>query len=243
MRFIVIAALAGLGASAAMAADSSKAMLPPAPILEDESGIETWYLRGDVGAASHKRPEADFTAAPFSGGFIDERIGHSTVAGFGVGYRFGPSLRADLTLDHRFNARLKGAAATPAGSLLDRGLFQSSALMVNGYLDIGTFMDVTPYVGAGVGVSWNVLSDHTRASYEPATGETSWNRIAGGSEYSFAWALMAGVGYQLSSAFTLDLGYRYVSLGDVKTRASGAGVDVASIGAHEMRIGVRYAFD
>ncbi|MPR12014.1 porin family protein [Microvirga tunisiensis] len=58
-------------------------------------------------------------------------------------------------------------------------------------------------------------------------------------------ALMAGVGYQLSSNFTLDLGYRYVSLGDVKTRSydSGTGVDVESIGAHEVRLGVRYSFN
>jgi opacity protein-like surface antigen len=250
MRFITMAVLAGLGASAAMAADSSKAVLPPAPVLEDEGGIETWYLRGDVGYVHHRRPEADFTALPFSGGFIDERIGRSTVAGLGVaglgiGYRFGPNLRADVTLDHRFDARFKGVAATPAGLLLDRGLFQSSALMANGYLDLGTFMDATPYIGAGVGVAWNVLSDHARASYDPATGEASRNRIAGGGDHSLAWALMAGVGYQLSSGFTFDLGYRYVSLGDVKTRAygAGAGVDVASIGAHEMRVGVRYAFE
>jgi opacity protein-like surface antigen len=54
---------------------------------------------------------------------------------------------------------------------------------------------------------------------------------------------MAGVGYQFSSAFTLDLGYRYVSLGDVKTRRHGAGVEMAAGGAHEMRVGVRYAFE
>jgi opacity protein-like surface antigen len=56
---------------------------------------------------------------------------------------------------------------------------------------------------------------------------------------------MAGVGYQLSSNFTLDLGYRYVSLGDVKTRTydNGTGVDVESIGAHEVRLGVRYSFN
>jgi hypothetical protein len=34
-----------------------------------------------------------------------------------------------------------------------------------------------------------------------------------------------------------------VSLGDVKTRRDGAGVDMAAIGAHEMRVGVRYAFE
>jgi opacity protein-like surface antigen len=242
MRFITMAVLAGLGASAAMAADSSKGLLPPAPILEDESSIESWYLRGDVGAVHHKRPEADFTASPFSGTFIDERIGRSTVAGLGIGYRFGPNFRVDVTFDHRFNARFRGVAATPAGALLNRGLFQSSALMANGYLELETFMDVTPYLGAGVGLGRNVLSDHARVSANPATGET-WTRVTGGAEYSFAWALMAGVGYQLSSACTLDLGYRYVSLGDVKTRRDGAGVDVAAIGAHEMRVGIRYAFE
>jgi opacity protein-like surface antigen len=241
MRFITIAVLAGMGASAAMAADSSRALLPPAPILEDESSIETWYLRGDVGAVHDRHPEADLIASPFSG-FIDRRIGHRAVAGFGIGYRFGPNFRADVTFDHRLNARFRGAAVTPAGPLLDRGLFQSTALMANGYLELGTFMDVTPYLGAGVGLGRNVLSDHSRVSANPATGET-WTRVTGGAEYSFAWALMAGVGYQLSSAFTLDLGYRYVSLGDVKTRRDGAGVDVAAIGAHEMRVGIRYAFE
>jgi len=242
MRFITMAVLAGLGASAAVAADSSRALLPPAPILEDESSLEAWYLRGDVGAVRDRRPEADFIASPFSGGFMDERIGRSATAGFGVGYRFGPSFRADLTFDHRFEARFRGSAATPAGALLDRGLFQSSTLMANGYLDLGTFMDVTPYMGAGLGVARNVLSDHARLSAAPATGQT-WTRLAGGSDYGFAWALMAGVGYQFSSAFTLDFGYRYVTLGDVKTRRHGAGVDMAASGAHEMRVGVRYAFE
>lgn len=242
MRFLMIAFLAGLGASAAIAADSSRALLPPAPILEDEGSLEAWYLRGDVGAVHYRSPEADFIASPFSGNFMDERIGRSATAGFGVGYRFGPSFRADLTFDHRFGARFRGSAATPAGALLDRGLFQSSTLMANGYLDIGTFMDVTPYVGGGLGVARNVLSDHARLSAAPVVGET-WTRVAGGADYRFAWALMAGVGYQFSSAFTLDLGYRYVSLGDVKTRRVGAGVDMAAIEAHEMRVGVRYAFE
>lgn len=242
MRFLTIALLAGLGASAAMAADSSRALLPPAPILEDEGSLEAWYLRGDVGAVDYRRPEADFIASPFSGSFMDERIGRSATAGLGVGYRFGPGFRADLTFDHRFGARFRGSAATPAGALLDRGRFQSSTLMANAYLDLGTFMDVTPYFGAGLGVARNVLSDQARLSAAPAAGE-AWTRVSGASDYSFAWALMAGIGYQFSSAFTLDLGYRYVSLGDVKTRQGGAGVDLAAIGAHEMRVGLRYAFE
>jgi opacity protein-like surface antigen len=46
----------------------------------------------------------------------------------------------------------------------------------------------------------------------------------------------------MSSNFTLDLGYRYVSHGDIKTRGYdvGSGTNVESIGRHEVRLGVRY---
>lgn len=240
MRFITIAVLAGLGASAAMAADSSKAILPPAPILEDESSIETWYLRGDVGYVHHKRPEADFTGLPFSGGLVREGIGNSAVAGLGIGYRFGPNLRADVTLDHRFNARFKGVAATSSAILQDRGWFQSSNLMLNGYVDLDPILGFALYLGAGAGVSHGILTGHVQGSTDPPTGDASWTRLAGNKRFDFAWALMAGVGYELSSGFSLDLGYRYVGLGGVKARY---GADLASIGAHEVRMGVRYAFD
>jgi len=240
MRILTIAALAALAAPAALAADSARVVLPPAPVLEDSP--ETWYLRGEVGYVHHRRPDAGFTAAPFSGGLIHEGIGGSALAGIGFGYRFGPNLRADVTFDHRFGARFQGAAVTPAASLLDRGRFQSSALMLNGYVDIDAFMSFAPYRGAGVGVARGVLSDHARAVFDLTTGAATWSRIAG-ADYDLAWALMAGVGYQLSSGYTLDLGYRHVSLGDARTQRSGAGLDVESIGAHEMRIGIRYAFE
>jgi opacity protein-like surface antigen len=247
MSFIKIAVLAGvasMAASATMAADPSHRLLPPVPVIADTT--ETWYLRGDVGYVDHKRPEADFAAAPSSGNLVREGLGDTAVVGFGIGYRFSPLFRADVTLDHRFNTRFKGVATAPdfaTGSMLDKGRFQSSTLMLNGYVDLGTYRGLTPYVGAGVGVAQNVISNYTRTAYDDLTGLTSKERLAGDNDYSLAWALMAGVGYKLSSNFMLDLGYRYVSLGDVKTRyyGGGAGADVESIGAHEVRLGVRYA--
>lgn len=124
-------------------------------------------------------------------------------------------------------------------------MFESSTFMVNGYLDFKSMMGLTPYVGAGIGVAHNVLSKHVLTTFNPDTGLETTERFAGGDNFSFAWALMAGVGYQMSSNFTLDLGYRYVSLGDVKTRSydTGTGLDLESLGAHEMRFGVRYNFN
>jgi len=139
--------------------------------------------------------------------------------------------------------------------VFDKGRLQSSTAMLNVYADLGTYHGFTPYVGAGIGVARNVLGRYTRIvateeAIDPDTGETIpggtvSTRLAGASDYTFAWALMAGLGYELSDSFTLDLGYRYISLGDVKTRGygDGAGAEVESIGAHEIRIGLRYAFE
>ncbi|MCG7394806.1 porin family protein [Microvirga sp. ACRRW] len=243
IRIAVLAGLAGMTASAATAADLPRRVLPPVPVLDT---TETWYLRGDVGYTHHKRPEADFTAATLAGNMARESIGDTAVAGIGIGYRFSPLLRADVTLDHRFNTRFKGLPSgdgIATGSVFDKGRFQSSTLMINAYADLGTYNGFTPYVGAGVGVARNMIAHYVRTT-DTFTGVTAQEHLAGGDDYAFAWALMTGVGYKLSDSFTIDLGYRYVSLGDLKTRgyASGAGTDVESIGSHEVRLGVRYAF-
>lgn len=249
MKSIKVAVLTGLftaSASAAMAADlSSRSVFSPAPAFRaSRNTTETWYLRGDIGYVAPKRPEADFSAGPLSGDFIRESLDNSARVGAGIGYRFHPNVRMDLTVDY-FNSRFKGVAPTPTfavASIADKGLFQSTAVLVNGYLDLPTVAGITPYIGAGLGMTHNVFSDYTRTTYDAVAGTETWQRLAGSDDNRFAWALMAGLGYKLSSNFALDLGYRYLSLGDIKTRAFdlGAGTDIESIGTHEVRLGVRY---
>lgn len=245
IKLAVLAGLAGITASAAIAADLPEDRLPPAPILDT---TETWYLRGDVGYIHYKRPEADF-AAGLEGSMSREGFGDSAVLGVGIGYRFSESFRTDVAVDHRFATRFNGLPADgrlAAGSVLDKGRFQSSTAMLNAYVDLGTYSGFTPYLGAGIGVARTVLGNYNRTMVgDVAPGGTTRTRLPGGETYSLAWALMAGVGYQLSDTFTLDLGYRYVNLGDVKTRgyALAGGADVESIGSHEVRLGLRYAFE
>ncbi len=241
IKTAILAGLAGLTASAATAADlPRRILLPRAPVLDT---TENWYLRGDVGYTHYKRPEADFALAALEGSMAREGFRDSAVIGAGIGYRFSPLLRADVTLDHRFRAHFKGLPSDvgiATGSVVDRGRFQSSTLMLNAYADLGTYKGLTPYLGAGIGFARNTLDHYTRTDAVLGTVE----HLTGEDDYDLAWALMAGVGYKLSNDFTLDLGYRYVSLGDVKTGGydEGAGADVESIGSHEVRLGVRYAF-
>src|SRR6202034_2094537 len=45
--------------------------------------------------------------------------------------------------------------------------------------------------------------------------QQNWNRSFSSTTYSFAWALSAGLGFQLTPSATLDLGYRYLNSGAI----------------------------
>lgn len=119
----------------------------------------------------------------------------------------------------------------------------STTLMVNLYKDLGNYGGLIPYVGAGVGVAYNKMDD---VSF---TGNPALiNRIEGDEDLSFAWSLMAGVGYQLSPRTTLDIGYRYLNLGDIESehidsaRHYNPKVKFDDLDVHEIKVGLRYQF-
>jgi opacity protein-like surface antigen len=234
-KLLVLAGLAVCGAgTSALAADIPRRILPPAPAVPV---AETWYLRGDIGYAHHHGPSARGSYAnagvsPLAG----DKIRGAGSFGIGAGYRFSPMFRADVTADIRTGADFKGSIV---GGPFDRAHFQSAAFLVNGYVDVGTWYGFTPYVGAGIGLSRNVMNQYTRsADGDPTNGVRFRSDIMTG----LAWALMTGVAVDLTPGLKADLGYRYLRLGDVKAGAytAGDGVKVRNIGAHEFRVGLRY---
>jgi opacity protein-like surface antigen len=55
---------------------------------------------------------------------------------------------------------------------------------------------------------------------------------------------MAGVAWQVEPNMMLDLGYRYMNFGDVKSSADTFGrMTFKDVAAHEVRIGVWWSFD
>ena len=65
---------------------------------------------------------------------------------------------------------------------------------------------VVPYVGAGIGFAHHMGDVRAMSTH-----------AAGGDNRLFAWALMAGFGYQLTERAILDIGYRYIDLGSVRS--------------------------
>ena len=86
-------------------------------------------------------------------------------------------------------------------------------------------------VNTGTGVNGTPL--YTALTRQPnvAFGLLNWNRNFTSTKFSFAGALMAGFGYQLTPSATLDIGYRFVDLD-----LSGATHNTAQ----QLTVGVRY---
>ena len=55
---------------------------------------------------------------------------------------------------------------------------------------------------------------------------------------------MAGIAFPISHNMMVDVGYRYLNVGDVSTGGSASpAMTIKNVAAHEVRVGVRWSFD
>lgn len=266
---VVAAAAATAGTGFAHAADMPEEYPPiieaPAPL--PLAAVGGWYLRGDIGYKVYNAPSGGMSNNKYGGDYtipaspvfpyaasnrdqmINEKMLGALDFGVGAGYKFNDYLRADLTLDYETPAKFKGSlwCVTACGATgyydTERVKIDAWSALANVYADLGNFHGIIPYVGAGAGVSYL-----TTSSVESSNKDASGPNPAGDSKWNFAWALMAGVEYPVSDRLSLDLGYRYLSLGDAQTGyvtdsnvpAASTRMEYNDITAHEVRIGLRY---
>jgi opacity protein-like surface antigen len=239
MKFRHIFAVAGLSLSPAGAALAFD-MPPPidAPEITTVSAASGWYIRGDLGYNSKIDTDAP-TVRDFSGAtlkyttdtFDPYRLNGDYSLSAGMGYQFNDFLRSDVTLDY-FQATMKTKSdwKTPCTQdggtaylvcAYDQQRLSALGLLGNAYVDLGTYMGVTPYVGAGAGVSyvqWGDVQQRTRCVYTKNAKDcnsidTQSANKDGIDSWRFTYALMTGVSYDISSTMKLDLGYRFSRIG------------------------------
>jgi opacity protein-like surface antigen len=253
-RSLLAAALAWSAApSLALAADMPIYEAPtPAPVYGG------WYLRGYIGMSNQSFGGLDHVLFDDPGyfEFIDKGgFDSAPIFGGGVGYKFNEWIRADVTGEYRGKASFSALDFYDTDGDLnttdDQGTNDYTAkksemlFLVNGYVDVGTWHGITPYVGAGIGASRNTISD-----FRDANVTTGGGGYAGdASVWNFAWALHAGVGIQVTDRMTVDLGYSYVDLGDAQTGIL-YGIDgncsacqpmhFKDITSHDFKLGIRY---
>jgi opacity protein-like surface antigen len=156
--------------------------LPPPPV--DVGG--GWYLRGDVGVGIldlRKTVVEDVSTPPIPYNYsaIQDHVGDQVFVGVGVGYQFNPWLRFDLTGEYRTKAEWRFVAedlsyGTRGGYNLTAGKFSSVVALANGYVDLGNWYGVTPFIGAGVGFAhhmFGAVTDQGLGTYSGGFGRTA----------------------------------------------------------------------
>ncbi len=228
-------AAAGVVLGAVGPAAAADIWTPPvqAPVVEPvpvEFG-SNWYLRGDVGYRANTTPDASYVGACGVCAYNDEKLDDGWMVGVGAGYKFNPWFRADVTTSYSPDT------AFDAPFYLEHGDISSWTVMANAYVDLGTWKRITPYVGAGIGGAYNTLSNYQNDLLPNDFFEES------SSKWNLAWAVMAGVSYDMTPNLAVDVGYRYLHLGEVDahdTWGLGESIQIKDLNAHEARVGIRY---
>lgn len=105
-------------------------------------------------------------------------------------------------------------------------------LMVNAYYDFKNKTAFTPFIGVGVGMAQVSIQDLTIGGLA----------VADDDDVVFAYQGIAGVGFSVTPALTLDLTYKYTATADPEfTDASGVPFD-AEYMTHNVMVGVRFNF-
>ena len=228
---LAIAVFTGLVATGAAASDLDIINAPEIDV-SGSAVSEGWYLRGDLGYSGWMRGGNPRYTTYQPGGtvfshesFDNARFSKPLSYGVGMGYQFNNFLRADLMTDF-FNGSLSGNSDVdmpcnsnePAGTncgFSHKADYSAINLLANGYVDLGTYAGITPYVGAGAGVTYVRWDDLNSTPFcqdgtSVCSGDTyNSGRLKGEDSWRFTYALMAGASVDLTNRVKLDLGYRY----------------------------------
>jgi opacity protein-like surface antigen len=226
-------------------------------LVGGEASAQTgFYIRGDVGGAfSQDATLKDVDSASANaffgpGGESTGDVGNSVIFGAGVGYRFTPILRTDVTLSYLPSLKFKGTDNLVGGT--EEFDVHSLNGMLNGYLDIAGFAPrmfgrFQPYIVGSVGFARN----ETDAVSTTVAGVTL--NSPGDTHTDFAWGAGAGLGYAITPNIVLDVGYKYLDLGELRTgtgavtfggASTGLSTDAAKadLKVHTVTLGVRFGF-
>jgi opacity protein-like surface antigen len=226
----------------------------PAAVPVPAAVLGGWYLRGDIGYSNQEVDELynvlydeydsvesvhkEFTGAPFIGG--------------GIGYKVNNWFRVDATGEYRSKSEFNGADIADFAGTLSPNVYTAKkseyVALANAYIDLGSWHGISPFIGAGIGAANVNISAFTD------TGVT-FDSVAFGDEHdewNLAWAVYAGLGFDVTDNFTMELAYRYLDMGD---GASGNLVaydgtdnfdnpmEFNDITSHDVKLGFRYKFN
>ena len=201
-----------------------------------------WYLRGDV-SYNFDKPLRTLSWTGIEVVDPTYRDGHSMLMGsVGFGYHFSDYFRGEVS----------GGFVASSDQLLNYGddtvsLTETSTdneiwtAMVSGYVDLGTYVGITPYLGGGIGLAYNKARESFERDFaDPLVDDIDISRTR--NHTTWAYTLNAGASYQVTDNMSVDLGYQYFSAPDLEFTELSAGSPTVSKGMdiHQVKVGLRY---
>ena len=164
-----------------------------------------------------------------------------------VGYNFAPKfnvpIRTEIEYALRSDSSHRKDGSGWASSYSTKYLSNISTLFLNAYFDLDTGTPFTPYVGGGLGMSFNYTgASGNMLALSNIPGLLHWGRVSGEDRSTnFAWNVGAGVAYSITENIAADLGYRFISAG--YREVSGAGMKLGNNPyINEFYTGLRFSF-
>lgn len=225
---------------------------PPPQIVVEEFG--GWYIRGDIGMTNQGVTELFNANYPSTANLIvrDKNFESGMFWGLGVGYKWNSWMRFDVTGEYRGETGFHGLDTwDDAGTARFNnytGKKSEWLFLFNAYADLGTWGNVTPFIGAGIGFARigihsmrDIGTDGTNVTLAYADSGYSWN---------IAYALHAGLAYEVTKNLSIEFAYRYTYLGDgisgTLIAYDGSGttppMQFRGIDSHDLKLGIRYQF-
>ena len=153
-------------------------------------------------------------------GFGDKDYKHAGVFALGGGYHFNSYLRGDITLGMRGWGEIEHEG--------EKADVWSIPAFANVYMNV-PWQKIGLYVMGGSGMSYN------------KTDSNSYTK--GDDKMEFAWTAGAGIDYRLNKCWSMDLGYRYVDLGEGRSKLKENGQHVKKdMRSHDILLSARYYF-
>ena len=251
VRVMAFAGAASVLATGANAADMPQLLPPPVPYYEKFA--DGWYLRGDIGMTNQQVKSLDNALFPGTPNLVirDKNFESGMLFGVGVGYQYNHWLRFDVTDEYRGETGFHGLDTWNDGTARFNkytGKKSEWLALANVYVDLGTWWHLTPFIGAGIGASRNTIHSFRDTGIDGAGSPTlAYGNAA--SKWNFAWAVHAGLAYQVTPSFTVELAYRYVDLGNAESGdlITYDGVNQFNnpmkfndITSHDVKLGVRW---
>lgn len=202
------------------------------------------HQKGDPGKG--KWHNGGWVNSTLGGEEEDDTFTFGAALGVDMGYYYDLPVRVEAEYIYHGKAEFSQGPTTVllqngnVGSASHSFKVKAHSLMANAFYDFQNDSLFTPYLGFGLGLAYldtkYKANTFNGGSY---SGSTSHDQV------NFAWNVGGGVAYSFSDTMALDLGYRYLDLGEAKTgsitQGGFSGSNKIDYTAHQFSVGVRFS--